>query len=112
MRRIASAAFSFVGRLDSMSDSELYVCRSDVVSCALGDSVTLLDMRSEKYFTLNETGAVVWDRAQSPCTLVDLCDAIAQTYSIDGQAARADVEALVGRLVDAGLMHVLASDHV
>src|SRR5690242_19815901 len=71
-----------------MSDREtVCVCRGDVVSCALGDGVTLLDMQSEKYFSLNETGAVVWNQAKSGATLAQLCDAIAQTYCVDGQAA-------------------------
>ena len=89
-----------------------YRAITEALVATLSDGAVLLNLQTKRYFSLNETGAIVWRRAQSACTIADLCEAIAETYSIDGQAAKADIEALVGRLVDAGLMHVMASDHV
>lgn len=68
--------------------------------------MVLLDLASERYFGLNEVGAaIVFRVTDEPWD--DALGALAEVYDVDPAVLRADAEALVGELVEAGLLRRL-----
>lgn len=62
----------------------------------------LLDPRTRRMFDLNRTGTVVWDSIDEG--LETSIARVVATFEIDEVEARADVESLLLRLVEAGLL--------
>lgn len=54
--------------------------------------------------TLNGTAAVIWKALTENCTKAHAIEAVLQTYEIDGDTARNDVDAFWDRLVALGLL--------
>ena len=75
-----------------------------VVSSNIGGSLALLDTRSDKYFSLNGTGATVWELLETPQTLPDLCHAVSTKYEIPEEACREDISEILTALHQEGLI--------
>ena len=54
--------------------------------------------------TLNGTAAVIWKALTENCTKAHAIEAVLQTYEIDGDTARNDVDAFWDRLAALGLL--------
>ncbi len=62
----------------------------------------LADM--ENLFCLNETGAFVWNRLDGGTPLETVCAGITEAFEVDGERAWADLEKLIGELIEAELI--------
>ena len=79
--------------------------RSDhAMARAVDDELVILDVRSGRYFSLNDVGALVWDRLDGTATPADLVAAITAEFDVDEATAAADLEALLASLREAGLI--------
>jgi hypothetical protein len=67
----------------------------------------ILDAVSNRYFSLDGVGGVVWSMIQTPIRLADLRDAVVERYDVGTDEALADLRVLIGQLVDAGLADVV-----
>ncbi|MFD2239258.1 PqqD family protein [Aureimonas populi] len=83
-----------------------FVASSDVAVSAMGDEIAILDLRTSEYFTLNGTGAFLWSELSSPKTLDDLLDRVVETFDIHEEAGRADLQAYMTGLLEAGLVRI------
>lgn len=54
--------------------------------------------------TLNETGAVMWEKLKNECTQKDLVDALLAEYDVTEEIAAADVVAFVNALQEKKLL--------
>lgn len=81
----------------------MYQARQDVVASDIGGHWALLDLETSMYYTLNASGAQIWDAIQSPASLDTLVTTITKAFSVSQDACRPDVEALINDLVSAGL---------
>jgi hypothetical protein len=68
------------------------------------DELVILDVKSGRYFSLNDVGALVWDRLERDCTRHDLVDAVIADYEVDHDEASQDVDELIEQLANAGLV--------
>ena len=59
----------------------------------------------DSIFTLNATGARIWEMLDETPTLDELAPRFAAEYSLATATARADIEALLDELVDANLLN-------
>ena len=66
----------------------------------------LLDLQSEFYFGLDKTGTRIWELLQSGVSIQDLTGTMLDEFEVDRQMLEADVNALLGKLMDAGLVSV------
>jgi PqqD family protein of HPr-rel-A system len=82
---------------------------SEVLSTSLGDEVVLLDPASGEYFGLEGVGAHVWTLLEPSATLADLIAAITAEYEIDSETCEHDLRELLERLLDLGLVRVVAT---
>lgn len=80
-----------------------------VVETDLVDELVLLDPTTREMFSLNAAGRIVWRAlGESADGARELAIArITEAFDVDAAVAAADVDALLGRLVDAGLVEAL-----
>jgi len=66
----------------------------------------LLDLASESYFGLDEIGARIWGLLGEDKNVDQILDTLLQEYEVDRETLEADVEELLGSLLEAGLIEV------
>ena len=64
----------------------------------------ILDLNTHKYFSLNESGAMIWDMIEAGKSTDEVASALAAHYSLELDKAQQDVRTLVEKLVEAGLL--------
>lgn len=85
-------------------DKSFLVASKNAVSCDLAGESVILDMKSGKYFALDDVGTRIWQLLQSPATLESICDQLTREYDVSAERSAADVSTLLRRLVDQGLV--------
>jgi cell division septum initiation protein DivIVA len=70
-----------------------------------GESV-LLNVRSGRYFGLDEVGTRLWAVLTTTESVGAACEALAAEYDVEPARLRADIEALVARLAEHGLVEL------
>lgn len=72
----------------------------------------ILDPVSNRYFSLDGVGGVVWNQIQAPTRLVDLRDAVVEHYDVTPDVALGDLRSLLDELLAAGLVDVVGEPTV
>lgn len=81
------------------------VCRRQgVVWRELDGKVVGLDLGSSRYFSLNSTGALLWERMAGEVRVCDLVDALVTAHGVAPEQAEADTLAFLGSLDEQGLL--------
>lgn len=77
----------------------------DVIQTRLADGDTvLLDMASKRYFSLNETGARVWDLLKEKNTVAEIAADLQQRYEVSADDAAASVTRILSELISQQLV--------
>ena len=79
---------------------------SEALFQEVGGEMVLLDLASESYFGLDEVGARVWGLLSDDKNVGQILDTLLQEYEVDRETLEADVEELLGSLLEAGLITV------
>jgi hypothetical protein len=66
--------------------------------------IVALDLDNSNYLATNPSGALLWDALAEGATLEELVAKLVETFGIDPQVARADVDAFVAQLSEGGLL--------
>ncbi|RAL25051.1 PqqD family protein [Lujinxingia litoralis] len=89
----------------TLTDTQRFIARADLVVEAIDDQIVILDLEGDRCFGLNAQGVLLWQHLRdNHASLVELSDALQQAYAIDAERARADASAFVIALRDAGLI--------
>lgn len=72
-----------------------------------GETV-LLDLQSESYFGLDEVGTRVWQLLQEKDDLQGVYDVMLAEYDVEPDQLKDDLEELLGKLSDSGLVSLEA----
>ncbi len=84
---------------------ESFKARDDVVMADLGDGETaLLDQSSMRYFTLNETGRVIWDRLKKGTTIEEIVEDLVAAFEVTEEEARESAAEFLEDLLAEGLV--------
>lgn len=78
----------------------------DVMFQEVGGEAVLLDLKSETYLGLNETGMRIWQLLQQSGDLRRVLEDMLAEYDVDARQMECDLVELVGQLADAGLVMV------
>lgn len=78
----------------------------DVLFQDLDGEAVLLHLPTERYFSLNSVGAVVWRLWESGLTVEASIERIAGQYRTPEATVRRDVSALVAALSERGLIEI------
>lgn len=71
---------------------------------AIQDQVVVLDLESSRYLSLNPTGSVLWPLLVEGTTVARMTEELMQTFDVERETARADVEAFVTSCLDQKLL--------
>lgn len=71
---------------------------------AVDGELVILDVPSGRYFSLNDVGALVWERLDGTANRDDLLDAITAEFAVDRATAATDLDDLLESLREAGLV--------
>ncbi|HMK67635.1 MAG TPA: PqqD family peptide modification chaperone [Stellaceae bacterium] len=74
------------------------------IAAAVDDEIIILSVERGSYFGLDDIGSDIWERLANPIRVDALCDALAAEYDANRAVIERDVLALLGKLVDAGLV--------
>jgi len=92
--------------IDSLTTSSIIVAAKGQVSTDLGGEAVILGLESGQYYSLNDSGSMVWDMIQEPRPVAELRDAILDEYDVESDACERDLLALLGELAHEGLITV------
>lgn len=76
------------------------------ISRDLSGDVVILHLKDGVYYELNETGALVWNLVQQPCSFGAVLDALVADYEVDAQQCEADLLMLVQDMIGRGLIEI------
>ncbi len=87
-------------------EEETYKAREDVVMADLGGGETaLLDQSTMRYFTLNETGRVIWDHLKEGATVPKIVEALVSAFDVTPEEAADSAREFLEDLLSEGLIH-------
>ena len=78
--------------------------RTDVLYRELADGGLIYDSATKQVHHLNETAALVWRGCQRGAAAPAIVNELRQSYSVDEQKARTDVDSTLQRLDAGGLL--------
>ena len=74
------------------------------LSTTLAGEAVILDIEKGVYYGLDNVGAEIWARLQSPSRLAELVDHVVIRYDVDRPTAEADIQSLLRELFALGLI--------
>jgi hypothetical protein len=96
-----------INELMSMIKND-YVLKASAgqVSSELSGDAVILNIKSGKYFGLDNVGTRVWSILQKPVQVKDLIESIAAEYDISGDRIEKDLHALLEDLLSEELIEI------
>lgn len=76
----------------------------DVIAQPIGGETVLLDLNSEVYFGLDETGSRIWQLLDTCTDVTDIVSNMAEEYDVNVTRLTEDVNALLVSLESKGLI--------
>jgi wyosine [tRNA(Phe)-imidazoG37] synthetase (radical SAM superfamily) len=83
------------------------VAYKDVISAELGDEMSLLNMKTGVYFTLNAMAAEIWKQIQTPTLVSDLQSFVSTNYEVLPEQCEKDLRLLFESLLAEQLVEVV-----
>jgi len=82
----------------------------DVLFQEVSGETVLLDLESEQYFGLDAVGTRIWALIGEGVSVGEMVDTLLQEYEVERATLQSDVEELVGKLSEAGLVRLGDAD--
>src|SRR5688572_3026554 len=79
---------------------------ADQVATEVNGEIVILNTKTGIYFGLNAMGSDIWQRIQEPTRVADVQSAIIDEYDAPADRIEQDVDALLEKLAEAGLIEV------
>ena len=76
----------------------------EVLSQEVNGETVLLDLEGETYFGLNDVGTRIWQLLQAEQTVDETLSALSEEYDVGREQLETDVDELLGKLTEAGLV--------
>jgi Coenzyme PQQ synthesis protein D (PqqD) len=87
-----------------MRSDALRIRDEDLSWRQVGDEVIVLDLRSNSYLSINESGTALWQMLVDGSTPEGMTARLTTDYGLDQDTAQSDVDAFVAMLTDLGLL--------
>jgi hypothetical protein len=90
----------------------VYRTAPDLVTRKVGDEAVIVPIRNrvgdlESVFTLNEVALSIWNLIDGRNTVSEIASRLSAEYEVESDEAAKDVEELLVRLLDAGLVEAV-----
>lgn len=89
-------------------DARLKLRTDRIVWRAVEEEVMILDTTTSHYLSVNKTGTALWPLLVDGCSRTQLVDTLVESFAVDAETARTDVESFVGMLDGLGLLESAA----
>lgn len=76
----------------------------EVIWRSVQGRVVALDLRSSRYFSLNQSATILWDLLEHDVSADELAEALAREYGLTRQAAERDVAVFLEELSSNNLL--------
>lgn len=87
-----------------MASSIRFMAKDDVVDCDIGGDRALLHVENNSYFTINSTGAALWEAMAQPRTLDELVAVVVEKFDVTAEQCRDDIQAMLTQMNDAQII--------
>ncbi|MDD2781644.1 PqqD family protein [Sulfuricurvum sp.] len=84
--------------------SKPYTIPHTVMVQSVDDEILLFDSATELFFSLNDTGAMMWDSISAYHDLSDVYDELLETFEVAPEQLESDLELFVASLAEQGLV--------
>lgn len=82
-----------------------YQLNPDIVSTQLDDKESvLLNLKTRKYYTINETGSVIWNGLKDGKSPDEIAGILTKEFEIELDAARVHVDEFIAQLASDGIL--------
>lgn len=88
-----------------MDDALVFEPSPDVIAQQVADETVLMDLKTEAYFGLNETGTRIWQLVSDRRTVGEISRSLADLFDAPAPRVREDMETLLAELQESGLIH-------
>ena len=75
-----------------------YAVSPDAACAPVEDGAVVLNMRTKRYYSLNETGAMIWRLLEHEVAVEDVVARVVERYDVDEVEARRSVAVLLDEL--------------
>jgi hypothetical protein len=88
----------------TLGNSDRYMPEAQVLSVVQETDTALLDLRSERYFTLNEVGTRIWELLGEGTEVAVIVELLAEEYEAPIEVIEADTRATIAALLKSRLV--------
>ena len=81
-----------------------YTISPDAACAAVDDGTVVLNMRTKRYYSLNETGAVIWKMLEDDASVPVVVAKLVASYDVDAATAADTVAQLLEELTAEALI--------
>lgn len=81
-----------------------YRAAPDALAATLSDGAVLLNLRTKRYYSLNETGTRIWQLLLEGRTEEEIVERLAAEYDVERDTARDEMRVVVASLRDCALI--------
>ena len=78
----------------------------DQVAAEVDGEVVMMSVEKGNYYGLDEVGSRIWALIETPCTLDELCDALAAEFDVERATCERDVTRFLEEMAEQGLVRV------
>jgi hypothetical protein len=80
----------------------------EVLSQEAGGETVVLDLQGECFFSLNEVGTRIWQLLKGEHAFGEIIDTLAAEFDVEQGELKTDVDGLLNRLLEAGVLQLKA----
>jgi hypothetical protein len=84
--------------------SDHFTVSSEAICQKVSGEMVILDLNSESYFGLNETGCRIWQLLEAGYAIPDILQTLTDEFDVSRQELETDLQALLDALEAAGLI--------
>jgi len=86
-----------------------YKVKANVVSTQMQNEIVLMDVQRGVYFSLNETGAFLWDKLSGEgADINELCHSLQDAFEVDPEVCRQDISQLLSQMNESGILEEIS----
>lgn len=77
--------------MDELSLNSTITRNEDVLSGLVDDEAVIMSIESGNYHLINETGRRIWELLETPKTVAQLCDILAEEFAVEQETCQTEV---------------------
>lgn len=98
-------------------DQQRFRRNPDVVFRVIGDEMLLVPIRNnimelKCLFTLNETGAFIWQQLENPRSNEELHEALIDEFDVTADKAKKDLDRFINELINEKCVYMTKEDYI